>query len=329
MNYVNKIHFNTVDSMFKQFKISSLEKLSHPDHDLKVGMMWFICTGLQSVLVNTTMRLMIDSFGYHAFQLVFFYSAMAAAMYLPSIVRNPSLYVPKEKKKIYVLRGIMEVVGFSLIFYSLSKLPFAMVTVLSFVTPAFGALAAIVFLKEKMTRPKWVGMITGFTGVLIVAQPGGNNVGWEVVLPVCAAAAFAICVVCIRFLTRSEPPARIACVTLALMACFSFPLALHNWQMPELSHLPWLIVLALQVAAVQYCVGKALQKIDLTTAQPLMFLNLIWSSIIGYFLFGELVNRFTVLGAVIIIAGIVYSVRRKATRLDPVIMRQPTEDDEK
>lgn len=315
--------------MFNKFKISSLEKLSHPDHDLKIGMVWFVLTGLQSVLVNTTMRLMIDNFGYHAFQLVFFYSAMAAGMYLPSLLRNPALYIPKEHKTLYAFRGVMEVVGFSLIFYSLSVLPFAVVTVLSFVTPAFGALAAIVFLKEKMTTPKWVGMIAGFVGVLIVAQPGSEDIGWEVILPVAAAAAFALCIVCIRILTRTEPPSRIAFVTLGLMACFSLPLAVPHWQMPELSHVPWLITLALQVAAVQYSVGKALQKIDLTTSQPFMFLGLIWSSIIGYFLFGEVVDQYTVLGAVIIVAGIVYSVRRKATRLDPVIMRQPTEDDKK
>jgi drug/metabolite transporter (DMT)-like permease len=308
--------------MPNKFNISSLQTLIHPNTDVKIGMVWFIFTGLQSVLVNTMMRFLSDNYGYHAFQLVFFYSSMAAIMYLPSMIRNPSLYNPKERKKLYIIRGTMEVVGFSLIFYSLSQLPFAMVTVLSFVTPVFSALAAMFFLKEHMTAQKWVGMILGFSGVLVVVRPGGSNIGWEALFPIAAAAAFAVCVVCIRLMARTEPPVRIACVTLAIMACISLPLALPYWKMPALSHAPWFIILALQVAAVQYSIGKALQKIDLTIAQPLMFLNLIWSSAIGYFLFNEMVNHYTVIGAMIIITGIVYSIRRKFTRLDPVIIHE-------
>lgn len=287
---------------------------------MRSGILWFIFTGLQSVLVNTMMRTLNQDFGYHPFQLVFFYSAMAACLYIPSVIRNPSRYRPVRKMP-YLVRGFCEVVAFSCIFYALSRMPFAMLTVLSFIMPIFGSFAAIWFLGEQMNKRKWIGLGLGFLGICIIANPDTSNVGWAVLLPIASAAIFSICVVCIRSLAQTDPPARVAFVTLVLMATFSLPLAATHWQTPALAHIPWLLVLAAQVASVQLCAGKALQKIDLTTAQPFMFLNLIWASIVGYLLFDEIVSWTTALGAVIIICGIVYSVRHHTTRLDPLIGR--------
>jgi drug/metabolite transporter (DMT)-like permease len=90
-----------------------------------------------------------------------------------------------------------------------------------------------------------------------------------------------------------------------MMALFSTPLALTEMRLPDANHLPYFLAIAGLVALVQFAVGNALQKIELTVAHPFMFLNLIWSSSFAWLLFDEKIDIITILGAIIIIVGIV------------------------
>jgi drug/metabolite transporter (DMT)-like permease len=93
---------------------------------------------------------------------------------------------------------------------------------------------------------------------------------------------------------------------------WTFPMAIPHWQTPSTTHIPYLMLLAVMAGAVQFCVGNALKHIKLTTAQPFMFLNLIWSALLGWLVFHEQVAFATILGAAFIIAGITLNVRRTA-----------------
>ncbi len=276
------------------------------------GILWFMASGLFSVLINSLVRLLSGTFGYHPMQLVFFYSIMGATMYLPVMMRNVKLCrtpVPR----LYLLRSALEVTGFTLSFYALQShsLPLAMFTTLMFTIPIIGSVAAVWFLGEVMTLHKWLGLFLGFVGILIVAHPDTYSLPKEVILPLLASVCFAFCGVCIRTMaTHEEPPQRIAFLTLSLMACITTPLAITHWQTPAVNHLPYLALLAVMAGTVQFCVGSGLKRIKLTTAQPLMFLNLIWSSLLGWIVFGEPVAFATFIGAFFIIGGILVSLRR-------------------
>lgn len=289
----------------------------HPDRLLLIGLAWFVMKGVFDVVVNSNMRFMSDSFGYHPFQLVFFYSAMAAVTYLPTVLRRPRAYLP-QRSRLYVLRGLLEVAAFSLLFYAVTMMPFATFTSLTFITPVIASVMAVLLLGEQMTMRKWIGLALGFIGILIIARPDAATFNWGVVMILGAATGFSCCGVIIRTLAQDEPPSRIAFGTLCMMALFSLPLAVTHWQMPVIAHLPFLAILGLGSATCQFCVGKALQKLNLTTVQPLSFLALIWSSIVGYIWFGESVAWSAVIGAVCIISGVIYSVR-KPRRCDRVL----------
>ncbi len=305
-------------STFSQTVPAPMDKL------VVAGLLWFVAKGVFDVLVNSDMRFLSDVYGYHPFQLVFFYSAIAAAAYLPSVIRNPGQY-RTERPRLYIARGVLEVIGFTLIFTAVTMMPFAMFTVLTFITPVIASLVAVRFLGEEMTARKWIGLALGFTGVVIVSRPEAMeafNLG--VLLIIGAAFCFAFCAITIRSLARTEPPSRIAFVTLVLMALFSLPLAIPNWQTPTLEHVPYLALLAIGAAGAQFCVGMALQRVDVTTVQPIGFLTLIWSSVIGFLWFDEVVEWATIIGAVCIVAGITYSVRRPTTYDRVMPGTQPT-----
>jgi drug/metabolite transporter (DMT)-like permease len=273
------------------------------------GIMWFCASGFLSTAINSLIRLLSDDMGYHAFQLVFFYSLMGAVMYLPMVAHEKGAF-HTPNPKLYAMRSILEVGGFTLTFFAITLIPFAMLTTLMFTVPLIGAVAAVFFLGEHMTIQKWAGLLFGFIGIVIVSKPDFAIARWELLLPLCASVCFALCGVLIRKMTlKAEPPKRIAFLTLSLMALLTLPLALQHWQTPALNHLPYLALLALMAGAVQFCVGNALKYIKLTTAQPFMFLNLLWSALFGWWLFHESVAWETILGALFIFTGIIVSIK--------------------
>lgn len=288
-----------------------------------IGMLWYIVKGVFDVAVNSDMRFLSQTLGYHPLQLVFFYSFMAACAYLPDVLRRPRHYIPV-RRRLYVMRGVLEVCGFTLVIFSVTMMPFATFTVITFITPVIASLAAVYVLGEQMTSRKWVGIILGFCGIVIVARPDTGSINWGVPMLLGAACCFSLCAITIRKLAATEPASRIAFVTLSLMAAFSLPLALPHWKMPELEHLPYLALLGIAAASCQFCVGKALSYVDVTTVQPLTFLTLIWSSIVGYLWFHEQVEWSAIIGAVFIISGIIYSVRRPRTVDAATLGTQPT-----
>ena len=305
--------------MPQKSRIFSLTTLSHV---VLIGMAWFVFKGVLDVAVNTTMRILGESHGYHATQLVFFYSVMASAVYIPSFLRNPNAY-KVTRWRIYIARGALEVGGFLLMILAVTRMPFATFTTLTFITPIFASLAAVLFLKEQMFLRKWAGLALGFSGILVVSQPNAAAFNNAVFLVMGGAACFAFCAISIRSLAKTDTPSSIAFISMGFMALFSLPLALMHWQMPTMEHAPYLLILAAFAGAVQFSVGKALQKVEVTTVQPLTFLTLIWSSAIGVMMFDESVSWSTILGAVLIIAGIIVSIRRNAKRSEPFITTQP------
>ena len=317
------IHWHIVMSTYDRMseEKSSLLLQAEPKHPSETrlhGILWFMGSGLFSVLINSLIRLLSSRFGYHPMQLVFFYSVMGATMYLPVMLRDwRQCYTPVPR--FYLMRSALEVAGFSFSFYALQlkSLPFSMFTTLMFTTPIIGSVAAVWCLGELMTRHKWLGLLMGFTGILIVAHPDTYAIPKGIILPLLASLCFAFCAVCIRTMSlHGEPPQRIAFLTLTLMALITFPLALAHWQTPTLAHIPYLALLAVMAGIVQFCVGSGLKRIKLTTAQPLMFLNLIWSSLLGWILFGEQVAFTTVLGGICIVGGILLSLKRMGPTME-------------
>jgi drug/metabolite transporter (DMT)-like permease len=276
----------------------------------RAGIIWFCIAGLLSTIINLNMRFLNEAYGYHPFQLVFCYSLLGAALYLPSMVRG-GLSLTTHCPRYYVLRALLEIAGFSCIFFALPHLPFTVLITLTFTTPLIGGVFAVWLLHEDMNWRKISGLVIGFVGIVTVTNPTSASFDWWYMLPVVAACFFALCGVLIRLMARTDPPTRIAARTLILMALFSLPLAIFYWQVPLMAHLPYFIGLAVLVAAVQYSVGNALQKIELSLAHPFMFLNLIWSSLIGWVVFNESLAVSTMSGACIIIAGVVVSAWQK------------------
>ncbi len=268
------------------------------------AMLWMMLTGFLSVSIYTLARKLGGYF--HPTQTVFFYNLLGACCYLPWIVTG-HLHLKTAQTKLFGLRALLEFSAFSLSFTAITQMPFPVHATLEFTSPLFGSLLAVFVLKERNHVRRWIALLCGFVGVLIVTRPWTSEFPVASLYVLAAAMLFAGCGMCIKKLTETEPSSRIAFYMLSLTALCASPFALHFWKMPLPEHVPLLVMFGVLVAAVQFTVARAFASAPVTLILPFFFLNLLWASLYAFFLFGEMVSVWTILGGLFIVGGAAYA----------------------
>ena len=266
--------------------------------------------------INTTARYLALHYDMHAFQLVFFYNILGLMFFLP-FARKHCKDFKTNRKELYWLRAVLEFAAFSLVFAALAFLPLPVHTALSFTSPLFGSIAAILILKEPNSIHRWVALVVGFLGVIMIA--GSESDTGEGIMHVFdhinpytwymigSALLFALCGVCIKKLTQTEPSARIAFYMMFMTTIVSAPFAIWQWQHVASGAWPFLLLIGVLVAGVQYAVSQAYSKGDMTLILPFFFVNLLWSALFGWLFFSEMLRPHTVYGAVVILGASFYA----------------------
>lgn len=255
-------------------------------------------------------------FGYHAFQIMLCYSAIATICMLPWAIKQGVKGLAPKQKKPYILRAFLEYGSFTISFYSLSYLgdifTLPMHTALNFMTPLFATIIAILVLKEKSHAHTWISLILGFLGMLVITRPGVLPASPGVVYVLLAALGFSLCGIVIKILTRTESPNHIAFYMLLMTTILALPLGILHWKTPSMEGWFWLCVIGLIAYAQQILVAKAIAKVPFMTLIPLNFVQLVFASILSYAVYHKLVDAWVLTGALIILAATLYNAIKNA-----------------
>lgn len=254
---------------------------------------------------------------YHPFQVLFVYSAIATLCMLPWALKQGRAGLATTRWKHYSLRAVLEYTAYVLTLTSLSYLgnefTLPMHTALNFITPLLATVVTILVLKEKSHPHTWVSLAVGFLGVLIITRPGLIPASPGVLYVLGAALCFSFCGVVIKLLCSTETPLHIAFYMLVMTTLLSVPMAITHWQAPTGEFWLWIAVIGVLTYTVQVLVGKAISKVPYMVIIPLNFVQLVFSTLLGYLVYAQLIDRWTLLGALIILAGTIYNTYR--TRL--------------
>lgn len=266
-----------------------------------------------SIVPYVTKLVEAGGLGYHAFQVLLVYSAVATACMLPWAVKQGVKGLKTTRTKHYLLRAGIEYTAYVLTLTSLGYLgpdfTLPMHTALNFITPLLATVVTILVLKEKSYRHTWIALAVGFIGVLIITRPSmSSSPGVFYVLG--AALFFSFCGVVIKLLCSTESPMKIAFYMLAMTTIISLPMGIYHWQ--PLSSQAWLAIGAIGVMsyAVQVLVGKAISKVPYMVIIPLNFVQLVFSTALGYLVYAQIIDGWTFAGALIILAGTIYNTHR-------------------
>lgn len=264
-----------------------------------------------SVMTAAVRYLAVDE-GVHALQIVFWRSLLAFFFMLPWMLWIKAPLLPTKCMGLYTLRGLNGLIAMMLWFYSLSVVPIATATALGFTAPLFTTLAAILFLNEQVGIRRWTALCVGFIGTLVILRPGVESFDPNYLFVILTSVMWAISNIIIKRLTHSEEPYLIVFYMTIFMAPLALGPALFVWQPISWHQLFWLGVVAVTSNFAQLSISYAYSKTKMSILQPFDFMRLIFTSVIAYFAFSEILDGFTLGGSFIIMSSTVYITYRES-----------------
>lgn len=201
-------------------------------------------------------------------------------------------------------------------FAALARMPLAETTATAFTAPLLVAVLAGPWLKEKLTGGGWLAILAGFGGVLLIARPGSAITPDGLTLALLAAACYAVYQILTRQLAPTENTLTMLFYT-ALVGSVTMTLFLPGfWQGPWPSAREVALIVALGVlgGSGHFLLTCAFRHAPASTLSPFIYLQLVWATLLGAFLFDHWPDSLTLLGAAIIVGSGLYlglSARRR------------------
>lgn len=213
--------------------------------------------------------------------------------------------------KLQILRSFMIFSAGITFWAGLMYLPLADCTVMAFISPLLVTVLAVLFLGESFGSHRWKAVIIGLVGVLIVIRPGMGIVSWAVVLPFMAAAFYATLQITTRVLGQQDTALTTLFYTSTCGVVFSSVMVVFFWQTPTLYQWLMLMWLGLIGAIGHFIMIKAFERAPASLLAPFDYATLVWATLLGYFIFGDLPDGWTIVGAAIIVSSGIYLIRKE------------------
>jgi drug/metabolite transporter (DMT)-like permease len=233
----------------------------------------------------------------------------------PAMMPGTPLFALRSRRPgLQVMRGVA-LLASSLFFISgLRFLPIAEASATGFVSPLFVTALSIVFLGESVGLRRWLATAVGLIGVLIILRPGSAAFHPAAFFPIVSALAWA----CTLIMTRMMSGRELAITTMTYSSitgvCILSMLVPFVWVAPSWHDILFGIFIGVASTAGQWIVVIAFRYADASVLAPFSYTQLLWVSILGFLIFGELPDIWTVTGAVFIVASGLYTAHRERVR---------------
>jgi drug/metabolite transporter (DMT)-like permease len=188
-------------------------------------------------------------------------------------------------------------------FFALTLIPIGQVVAIEFTMPIWTAILAAMFLGERFTTFKFAAIVLGIVGVIMIVRPATGEINPGQLIALAAAVGFGTSVAMVKSLTRTEQTVAIIFYMLAVQTAGSLLPALSVWQWPSLTIWGWAVVVAFCGTFSHYCMARALLYADASVVVPMDFLRVPLTALLGWLLYSERLDAFTVLGAALILTG--------------------------
>jgi drug/metabolite transporter (DMT)-like permease len=224
----------------------------------------------------------------------------------------PAEIIHTRNLKMQILRSILLVSSTLTFWLALVFLPLADCVVILFVAPLLVTILAAPILGERVGRHRWTAVILGFVGMLVVMRPGFTIFNWVSVLPFVTALLYAGVQISTRILGRTETALTTLLYSSAGGAIICSIGVLFFWVTPSLQQ--WLVLgwMGFLGALGHYLMIKGYGLAPASLLAPFDYTTLIWATILGFVMFGDLPDSWTVLGAIIIMSSGLYLIRRES-----------------
>ena len=208
------------------------------------------------------------------------------------------------------LAGLIALVS---IFIALRNLPLATVVSISFAAPVFTTIFSIFLLKEKVGLYRWLAVIVGFIGIIIISEPGFSSLNLYYAYPIIFCLGLSYVAIAIRKLSSTEPVWLISfffSFSIMFLSFFSF---YQNWIMPSFIDLFLLSMVGILGGLANLWLSQSYKYSEVSLVTPLKYLALVFAIIFGYFIWSEVPTLKTLMGALLVILSSFIIFRREMT----------------
>ncbi len=240
---------------------------------------------------------------------------------LPYILKtNFTVFKTKHLKK-HFYRSILNLPAMLLYFSTLVMLPIEKVTAISFIVPLIVTILAVFFLGERIYIYRTLALLLGFSGMLIILRPGFVDISIGIYMALFSSFLWSVVIIITKKISKDDSAITILSYQSVFMTIFSFMVVLFFWETPNTKTIIFLILAALSGTILHLSLNHAYKLVDVSMTQPYSFLNLVFASIIGYFVFNENPDIYTWIGASVIFIG-VFIISYREMKLDKEIIRK-------
>ena len=274
------------------------------------GIAWMVLTGLLFVAVTGIVRHLGSDM--NPIQAAFIRYAMGVVIMAPLFLRMRWTRIASGPRiGMFLIRGLVHGTGVMLWFYAMAHIPIAEVTALSFTAPIFTTIGAALFLGEKVRARRIGAVLMGFAGTLNILRPGIAAIDPGAIAQLLAAPLFAASFILAKKLTETDPTRVIVGALTIIVTLMLLGPALLVWRTPTPTELGWLFATASFATAGHLTLVQAFRAAEITVTQPVAFLQLVWATLLGYYVFGETPDMFTWIGAAVIVSSATYIAHRE------------------
>ena len=255
-------------------------------------------------------------------QVLFFRGFFGVVIYFFIMPREriKNFYYTK-RAKLHILRCVFGLIALIAIFIALRKLPLATVVSISFAAPIFTTIFSIILLNEKVGFYRWLAVLIGFIGIIVITEPGFGDLNIYYLFPIIFCLGLSYVAIAIRQLSTTEPVWLISLnfsIVITLASLFTIP---FGWVMPNTQDLVLLCMIGFLGGFANLWLSQSFKLSEVSLVSPLKYLALVFGIFFGYLIWDEIPSIKTLLGALLVIASSLIILRReiyhkKETSLD-------------
>src|SRR5580698_9728851 len=232
-----------------------------------------------------------------------------AALILP--INGLSVYATKRPRD-HILRGMSQTISQLCLLVAFSLMPLAGAMAISFSAPLFAAVVSIFWLGERAGWVRGSALLIGFLCVLIVTDPGANSLTIGAVFALINAVMYGTVTIAVRGMARTESANTLVIWQLSVLTFFHSFLLFFGWQWPTPLHAALMFGTGFTNAIGQWCWTRALHLAPAAAVTPFYYLMLVWSLVIGFFVWGDVPTPSLLIGSAIVVATGLFLFLREA-----------------
>ena len=216
-----------------------------------------------------------------------------------------------ERSKEHLFRCLMGLMALIAIVVALRELPLAVVVSLSYAAPLFITVLSIFLLSEKVGIFRWLAVLIGFIGVIIIAEPGFKGMNYLYFLPLIFCIGMAFVTITIRKLSTTEPIWLISIfftITISIAGLATIPM---GWKMPNFQDFILLALIGVTGGSANLFLTQSYKLSEVSLVAPLKYLALVFAIFFGYFIWNEIPTIKTLIGASLVVLASLIIFRRE------------------